>query len=448
MKTDEQLPSVWGSKFSRRTLLKYAPVASAAFVAACQGSGSTSSSSPSLTKTKFPGVTLQCGCNPGTLGPLKQMAIDWGQLTGGTVNVAVIPFAERAIKFAGLLASQDGSIDLLYASAGFVSQFTDRIYLDLNGHLDTKPLLPAVLDALSAKGGLRAAPLSSDQEIFVYNKTMFKAAGADPENPPSTWKDLYALAPKLHQGDNYGMLLPWLAGFAQSYWVGIYNSFGKPMYNDDRTQIMFNNADGLSVFQTIKDGWNAGFFDPNVEADPGADQDTAILFAHGKGASQIGFAAYWAEAISGPDAQLPPGTVGAAVVPGIKAGTSGSENGYEGIGVNKFTQNPDAAISFVNYMTSVPAQKKMGMATGANFLPPIRSDVLNDPDVQKAFPISPVMAKQGTFQTSGWGTPYNTQPVFDAAIHKLYAGNGYTPEQAMSDVVAAIKALIIKYLTA
>jgi ABC-type glycerol-3-phosphate transport system substrate-binding protein len=419
-----------------------------AFIAACQGSTSTSTSSPSTTKTKFPGVTLQCGCNPGTLGPLKQMATDWGQLTGGTVSVAVIPFAERAIKFAGLLASQDGSIDLLYASGAFVAQFTDRIYLDLTNLIDTKPLLPAVLNELSAKSGLRAAPLSSDQQIFIYNKAMFQAAGADPANPPSTWKELYALAGKLHQGDNYGMLLPWLASFAQSYWVSMFNSFSKPMYNADRTQILFNDADGLSVFQTIKDGWDGGFFDPKVEADPGADQDTAILFAHGKGASQIGFAAYWSEAVTGTNALLPAGTVGAAVVPGINAGTSGSANGYEGIGINKFSQNKDACISFLNYMVSPVAQKKMGLSTGANFLPPIRSDVLNDPDILKAFPISGVMAKQGQAQTSGWSTPFNTYPVMDAVVHKLYAGNGYTPEQALTEFVAGTKALIIKYLTA
>ena len=44
-----------------------------------------------------------------------------------------MPYAERAIKFAGFVASQDGSMDLLYGDPSFVHKFGDRLYMDLSG---------------------------------------------------------------------------------------------------------------------------------------------------------------------------------------------------------------------------------------------------------------------------------------------------------------------------
>ena len=56
---------------------------------------------------------------------------------------------------------------------------------------------------MSPAGVLRALPVHSETEIFIYNKEMFEAAGVDPENIPQTWDELYELSPKLTEGNRY-----------------------------------------------------------------------------------------------------------------------------------------------------------------------------------------------------------------------------------------------------
>ena len=129
--------------------------------------------------------------------------------------------------------------------------------------MDASGILKSVTDAHTVNGKLLSAPLSSDMYMFIYNKEMFAAAGANPDAPATTWDELYALADKLHSGNVYGCVLPWLAGYARTYWVAMYNGSGQAMFNADSTQVLFNNSDGVAVFDTIKKGLDAKFFDPN-----------------------------------------------------------------------------------------------------------------------------------------------------------------------------------------
>ncbi len=412
--------------------------------AAVQSSGA-STASASASAQNFKGVTLQIGTNPNDQVALQQYAAGWAQLTGGKAEVAVVPYAERAIKFAGFIASQDGSMDLLYGDPAFVAKFGERLFMDLSDKLDTSALLPAVVQSVTVNGKLLSAPISSDMYMLIYNKTMFAAAGADPENPPQTFDELYALADKLHSGNVYGCVLPWLAGYARSYWTAMYNGSGQKMFSADNTQVLFNNDDALKVFESIKAGLDAKFYDPNVLSDPGADQDTAILFSQGKGGSQIGTSQYWSMAVSGKQSTLKPEEVGAAAIPAVVAGKFGTMNAFEGVAVNKFTKNADACISFLAYMTSQEGQKKM-MLDGKSNLPAVRNDVLTDPDVASVFGIGKVLAEQGKLPSSSWPTPFDTYPVFDQAVNDI-AKKGKSPQQALDGAVKGCNDLITKYLS-
>jgi ABC-type glycerol-3-phosphate transport system substrate-binding protein len=393
----------------------------------------------------FEGVTLQIGTNPGDQQALTEFAAGWAAKTGGKAVVNVVPYAERAIKFAGFIASQDGSMDLLYGDPAFVAKFGERLFMDLTHKLDTTGLLSSVVASVTRQGKLLSAPISSDMYFLIYNKEMFAAAGADPSKPPQTFDELYGLADKLHSGSRYGCVLPWLAGYAHTYWTAMYNGSGQKMFNDDATQVLFNNEDGLKVFQTIKAGLDNKFYDPNVLSDPGADQDTAILFAQGKGASQIGSSQYWSMAVTGNKTSLKPENVGAAQLPAITPGKFGTTNAFEGVGVNKFTKDPEACLSFLQYMVSKEAQKNM-MVAGKSGLPAVRADVLTDPDVAKVFPIGGLLAEMGTRPSSAWPTPYDTLPVFDQAVNNI-AKNGASAQQALDSTVKGCTDLIAKYLS-
>ena len=184
-------------------------------------------------------------------------------------------------------------------------------------------------------------------------------------DPPTSWAELYAFADKLHVENRYGGLAALTAPFlALLYYEIFLNSTPTKLLSPDRTQIEFDNEDGLSALKAMEDGWKSEFFDPSGLAGA-ADYDSALLFNQGLTASQINFAELWAQAVSGDvdnfKATIKPEVVGVTIMPGVTPNTSGSFNGYDGLGVSKFSRNKEAAMSLIKECTGVENQRAMNL---------------------------------------------------------------------------------------
>lgn len=454
---------------SRRQILKAGAAAplSAAFLAACGPAASPSPSpapstaasapastaasaapSPSPEPVSYAGTTIQVWSGGTVAPPAEKAAAEWEAATGGKAVITVVPFAERALKFAGLISAQDPAVDVLYISGQFAGQFGDRLYDDIGATgVDTSDFVPAILPILSSDGALRGLPVHSEMEIFIYNKTMFEAAGLDADSPPDTWDALYAAAPKLIDGDRYGCAVPWTIGYGPgAYFLCFLNSIpDAKLLSEDRTQLLFDNEAGLQAFKTIEAGFKAKFFDPNI--DPTIDDyGTGKMYNAKQTASQINFAELWGYAVGGDPTNFPselaPDEVGATILPGITSGTSGSINGFEGFGINKFGTQKEASLSFLQQLTGAEFQKTMNLG---KTLPSSRTSVLNDPDVKAAYPVGEVLARQGGTNLDRYAAPYDWTPPFSEAFAKLYRGE-ITAEQAHEQTVAGIQTIITTYL--
>ena len=412
------------------------------------------SPAPSASAARFDGVTIQVWSGGTVFPPTQQAAKEWGALTGGTAVVTLVPGAERALKFAGLIAAQDASIDLLYASDQFVHQFGTRLYANLSDpslNIDPTVFVPAEITDFTYEGGLLALPLHSEMEIYIYNKTMFNAAGLDADNPPNTWDGLYAAATKLNVGKVFGCGLGWLTNYdAAAYFCCFINSIpGAKIISDDFTQVLFGDANGLAAFEAIGRGMTAKFFDPNFDASV-EDYTLGKLFNAGKTASQINFSELWGYAVGGDLKDYPttlkPEEVGASIVPGISAGDSGSTNGFEGFGVSKFSTKQAAALSFLQYLTGPVAEKEMNSAPAASRLPSSRLDVLSDPAIQASFPVGSVLAAQGKFNLNRYGAPYDWTPPVADALAKMYRGT-LTADAAHDAAVKGVQAIVVNFLS-
>ena len=184
---------------------------------------------------------------------------------------------------------------------------------------------------------------------------MFKDAGADPENIPTTWDELYALAPKLTSGQSVsvrgarGSRRP--AGRASC--TSSSTTTRSPTRSSCPTtspRSAFNNDAGLKTFQAIDRGFKAKFFDP-AGVTLQNDYASGLVFNAGDSASQINYSELWGQAVSGNvkdfKATIDPAVVGASVMPGVEAGTHGGSNGFEGFGISKFSKQKEAAASFI-----------------------------------------------------------------------------------------------------
>ena len=133
-------------------------------------------------------------------------------------------------------------------------------------------------------------------------------------------------------------------------------------------------------------------------------------------ASQINFAELWGYAVGGDPTNFPSELAarrGRArrSCPGITSGTSGSINGFEGFGINKFGTQKEARSSFLKYLSGPEYQKTMNLG---KTLPSSRTSVLNDPDVKAAYPVGAVLAEQGALQPR----PLRLAVRLDAAVQR------------------------------
>jgi ABC-type glycerol-3-phosphate transport system substrate-binding protein len=435
-------------QLSRRSMLKVsAAVPIGAALASLVGAGSRVMAQDA---PDFTGTTLRVWGGGTTSPPAEKAGAEWAALTGGQVIVERIPFEERAVRFAGLISSQDGSVDLLATSGDYAGRFGDRLYDNLSDPalgIDTSVFVPAILPILTSDGGLRGLPLHSEMLIYIYNKAMFEAAGLDPENPPSTWEELYASADALKDGDRFATQVPWQVSYGGApFYLMFLNSIpGARLLSDDRTQVLFGDDNGLRAFQAIEAGIKAGFFDPNLAPDI---EDYAIggNFNNERTASMVNFAELWGYATGGDPTNFPttiaPENVGATIVPGIDAGTSGSINGFEGFGINRFGTQKEAALHFLQYISGPEYQKAMNLA---KTLPSSRTAVLNDPEVVEVYPVGAVLAEQGTHNLERYASPYDWTPPISDAVGKLYRGE-ITAEQAHEESVAKVNEIVLNYL--
>ena len=73
-----------------------------------------------------------------------------------------------------------------------------EVMKDAGVKFDPKVYVPAVAGYYTAPNGqMLSLPFNSSTTVFHYNKDAFKAAGLDPEKPPTTWPEVALAAAKL-----------------------------------------------------------------------------------------------------------------------------------------------------------------------------------------------------------------------------------------------------------
>jgi multiple sugar transport system substrate-binding protein len=121
------------------------------------------------------------------------------------------------------IISIDNPDHAAFAARGAFLDLTDLAAA--SDQIDMDNYFPGPRSSLTWEDGVYGIPRASNTIALYYNKDLFEAAGLDPDNPPSTWDELYEAANALTDPDNdvYGIafsakaseegtfqFLPWL----------------------------------------------------------------------------------------------------------------------------------------------------------------------------------------------------------------------------------------------
>ena len=92
-------------------------------------------------------------------------------------------------------------------------------------------------------------PIVGDVSFTIWNKAAYRTAGLDPEQGPTTWKQLFENGQKLRGGDQFGYNLP--AGKTiqtACVWITLFHSFGG-QYFDSAGRPLLDSAASVAAFR-------------------------------------------------------------------------------------------------------------------------------------------------------------------------------------------------------
>ncbi|GAB3855153.1 ABC transporter substrate-binding protein [Dactylosporangium cerinum] len=120
---------------------------------------------------------------------------------------------------------------------------------------DVRPVLMQVFS--DSKGKVYGLPSANYSLGLIYNRSLFKQAGLDPDKPPTTWSDVREAAKKITALGNgitgYGDFSKNNTG-GWHFTAELYSIGGEVAVKDGETwKAGFNNAQGKQVLQQLKD---------------------------------------------------------------------------------------------------------------------------------------------------------------------------------------------------
>lgn len=232
-------------------------------------------------------------------------------------------------------------------------------------------LRPAFVDRATVGEALYALPENVDASTMFWNKDLFRAAGLDPEKPPTTFEEImeYSRAITALGDDTYGFYYAGQCNGCLTYSFSplVWASGGDYSSADGSSSTMTDPAMEAAV-GLYADLWDEGLVEPGAQADTGANWLGA--FASGK----IGMVPLGAFAIGPLRADYPDVDFGVAALPGVDGGVS-SDIGGDVIGIPAGSAHPDEAWDFIEWSLSEEAQLDVYAANGALVA---RSDLIDN----------------------------------------------------------------------
>ncbi|KAB7347535.1 sugar ABC transporter substrate-binding protein [Bifidobacterium longum] len=349
-----------------RTLAGIAAAALIVPLAACGGSGNggtaTAEGIPAKGTDDGTEITLW------TRSPLERQAKNvveaYNKSHKNQVKLEIIPNDDMEGKVGG--ASQTDSLpDILagdvvripyWASEGIFTDITKQI-----DGLDNKAdLQQGHIEAGTVDGAEYTLPFITDVSVMVWNKTLYKEAGLDPEQGPKSIAEFTEQAKKVAALNKDGVAGSYLAG--QSGGALVFDLFpsvwadGESVMNKDGSEATLDNDSMKGVLDAYKELANT-----TNGLGAGSKEETGATwtapFANGK----IGVMPYLNTSTTALfDAEKDGGfEVGVAPIPGTKEGKTSTFLGGDAMGISKDSKHVAQAWNFLYWLMQSDAQKEV-----------------------------------------------------------------------------------------
>ncbi len=373
----------------RRVMAATAIAAAAATAAACgNGGGSTSASSGSTSGSSSSGgnttINFWARVDNPSVGLAKQFNATHKNIH---VNTTVVPDAEYVTKMAAAVRGHSGpdvaDFDDINTPLFAATGITENVSSYLNTLSFKSSLNQAEMGLASYKGGYYGVPYINGSSVMMYNKGLFKKAGLNPDQPPTTWAQILTDAKKISALGNgvAGFTIPGACGGCTVYtvWPLIWASGGQVMsdFGANQTTTFSTSPQVAAALKFYSELWTSGTVASKDRSENGTTWGQA--FMAGKTGMLLG------TPVDIPVAQKNGVDVGVAPIPGENGGYSTFVGGDE-LGIINGSKNVAADETFITWMLGVKQQEYVANPW---YLVPVRQDMLTSSFATK-YPIAAV----------------------------------------------------------
>lgn len=396
--------------------------------------GCTTAGEITTTPTAVPaantGVTLRFIGVPNGVGYEldKEIINDFVRETG--IQVEFIPgtesATERITQYQEWLSNQSADIDVYQIDVIWPSLLADHL-LDLSPVLGSQAQqhFPAIVQNNTVDGRLVGMPFFTDAGLLYYRTDLLEKYNYS--TPPKTWEELAEMAATVQEGERasgneefWGYV--WQGGAYEGLTCNAFEwqvSFGGGVIVEPEGVVSVNNIDTILAWEMAA-GWVGTISPPGVTGFQ--EEDARSVWQAG----QAMFMRNWpyAYAYSQEEGSLLRDKFAVAILPSGGARHAATLGGWQ-LAVSKYSQHPDEALKFVEYMTSPEVQKRRSIE--GSFLPTI-ANLYDDPDILSANPyyasLKEVFMGGAVARPSGpTGALYNDVSVaYFSAVHDVLSG--------------------------
>jgi multiple sugar transport system substrate-binding protein len=270
------------------------------------------------------------------------------------VKLTIVPNDDYVTKV-GAAAGSGGLPDLFASDVVYAANWSRAgLWQDITGQINKLPFAGSIdkgpVQAGTYNGKEYVLPFVMDLSVMMWNKTLYKEAGLDPNKGPTTLADFVQQAKAiaaLHKPGVYGTYFGGNCGGCGVFtWFPMIWASGQDVLSPDGTRSLLDSGTAQQVYAAWRDLWTSGTVDPASKDDTGATW--VGPFQEGK----IGIMPYPASLLPTVEKTV---DAGVAPIPGVNGGES-TFMGGDGIGVSKDSKHEAEAWNFLAWLLSSDAQ--------------------------------------------------------------------------------------------
>jgi len=361
------------------------------------------------------------------------------------IEIQSVPFDEYLKRI--LISHTAGVISdiyVLYSLWGVQlvdSGILDQVPKDISDKVRAS-FVKAAVDGATIDKAIWGVPVEVANYALVYNKKLLREAGFN--EPPKTWDELVAMAPKLTKRNpdgtiaqyGFAFLAGWDSAVVHPYLALLYSNGGKP-FKDDFTECLLTSKEAIEALEAELKLFKNGATDPAA---------SVWTFPTGKVAMMI-MAPWYETALKLGFKDEYEATVGVAPMPYLKKPATTGYTWF--IAVDSASKNKKAAWDFIRWMTLQDAGgfTRMGelMAKNIGSIPPNKQDItFFKAELNDLYTSVFVKELENTYQEPNVAQGQEIKTILMREIVEAWNGRK-TAEQALSDAKKQIDKILEEF---